>query len=1053
MSGAAADRNLLIGIIALQVDFISRASLIAAMNAWVLKKATPLSQILQDLGALTESRRSLLDALVEEHIKLHDDDPRKSLAAVSSIGSMRDELSRIADPEIQGSLPHVAATRRDLQDDPDRASTLPSVGDSTSAGTRFRILRPHAKGGLGEVFVARDTELNRYVALKEIQDEFADDPRYRARFEFEAEITGGLEHPSIVPVYGLGRTASGRPYYAMRFIRGDSLKEAIRRFHSAEKQSRRDPSRSTLELRGLLARFIDVCDAVAYAHGRGVLHRDLKPGNIMLGRYGQTLVVDWGLAKTMERLQEPTGDEMSELPLRPTSGSAVERTRAGSAVGTPAYMSPEQAAGRLDRLGPRSDVYCLGATLYHLLTGHAPYESEDIGELLHKVLAGDTPRPRMLNPRISPALEAVCVKAMALNLGDRYSSVEEMQADLERWLADEPVVAWREPISLRVRRWARRNRATVTGAAAALLVGMIGLSAVAIVQGRANTTLEAKNHQLTYAYAAASKARKEAETALAETSMAKRATEEALAQSENSRQRAEDVLSFLKDDVLAAARPEGQDGGLGVEVSVRKAVDAAEPKIAETFKNDPAAEADVRDTLGTTYSYLGESPLAIRQYELALDLRRTKLGQDYPGTLTSLNNLAVAYADAGRAADAIKMHEQTLILLEAKLGRRHTDTLTSRNNLAVAYVEAGRTADAIKMHEETLKMSESELGPDHPDTLNRRNNLASAYQHAGRADEAIAMNKRTLSLRESRLGPDHPDTLVSRNNLAEAYHHAGRIAEAISTLETTLHLRESKLGLDHPATLSSLNNLACAYDDAGRTVEAIKLHEMTLRLLETKVGLDHPATLQSRNNLAESYRDAGRTLEAIAMHETTLKLFGSKLGPDHPATLASRNNLAAAYESLGRWADALVLRRDVLARRRNAHVLDGRLVGNDLAGLGANLLSQAKWSEAERVLREGVAILAKATPDGWRRYDAMSLLGGALLGQRLFAEAEPLVIPGYEGLKAREAKIPAPHKPRLAEAAVRVVRLYEGWGSPEMTRAWQRKLGLTDLPNDVFSRP
>ena len=156
-------------------------------------------------------------------------------------------------------------------------------------------------GGLGEVFVARDTELNRDVALKEIQAQFAVEPRFRSRFEFEAEVTGGLEHPGIVPVYGLGHLPDGRPFYAMRFIKGNNLKEAIARFHEAERQPGRDPGQSTLELRELLGRFIDVCDAIAYAHSRGVLHRDLKPGNIMLGKYGETLVVDWGLAKALEQ--------------------------------------------------------------------------------------------------------------------------------------------------------------------------------------------------------------------------------------------------------------------------------------------------------------------------------------------------------------------------------------------------------------------------------------------------------------------------------------------------------------------------------------------------------------------------------------------------------------------------------------------------------------------------------------------------------------------------------------------------------------------------------
>src|SRR5262249_7865960 len=175
---------------------------------------------------------------------------------------------------------------------------VPSVGTPTSSGLRFRILRPHAKGGLGEVFVALDSELNREVALKEIQPRFADHPEARTRFLLEAEITGGLAHPGIVPVYGLGHYADGRPFYAMRFIQGDSLQDAITRLHQAEVPDR-DPGERTLALRGLLGRFIDVCEAVAYAHSRGVLHRDLKPGNVMLGKFGETLVVDWGLAKTV----------------------------------------------------------------------------------------------------------------------------------------------------------------------------------------------------------------------------------------------------------------------------------------------------------------------------------------------------------------------------------------------------------------------------------------------------------------------------------------------------------------------------------------------------------------------------------------------------------------------------------------------------------------------------------------------------------------------------------------------------------------------------------
>jgi serine/threonine-protein kinase len=296
MAAPVADRNLLLGILALQMDFIRRDALIKAMNAWVLEKNKSLGLILLEQKALTADTHALLEALVQKHLALHDNDAEKSLAAVSSVGSLRKDLENIADADVQASLGHVAA-------DP-YATVAPSVGTLTSKGLRFRILRPHAKGGLGEVFVAEDEELHREVALKEIQNRHADNKESRSRFMVEAEITGGLEHPGIVPVYGLGTYADGRPFYAMRFIRGDSLQDAIKRYHQGEPGASATGER-TLELRKLLGRFIDVCQAIQYAHDRGVLHRDLKPGNIMLGKYGETLVVDWGLAKSLDNPGEP----------------------------------------------------------------------------------------------------------------------------------------------------------------------------------------------------------------------------------------------------------------------------------------------------------------------------------------------------------------------------------------------------------------------------------------------------------------------------------------------------------------------------------------------------------------------------------------------------------------------------------------------------------------------------------------------------------------------------------------------------------------------------
>jgi serine/threonine-protein kinase len=422
----AADRNLLFGILALQMDFISRDTLIAAMNAWVLDKARPLGQVLVEGAALRAEDRDLLEAMVRRHLELHGDDAERSLAALSGVGSVQKDLAQVADADVQAGLAHVPAAPGAGEDVP--ASEAATVGRPTSSGLRFRVLRPHARGGLGEVFVARDQELHREVALKQIQDRRADDADSRARFLLEAEITGGLEHPGIVPVYGLGQHADGRPYYAMRFIQGQSLKDAIKAFHQADVPGR-DPGERSVAFRQLLNRFIAVCNAVEYAHARGVIHRDLKPANVMLGKYGETLVVDWGLAKVVGRPEVTTGAD--EATLRPPSAEDSPATQTGAAVGTPAYMAPEQAAGRLDELGPASDVYSLGATLYCLLTGRQPFAKEDVGALLQKVQRGELVPPRQVQGSVPPALEGICLKAMALRPQERYPSPQALADDLE----------------------------------------------------------------------------------------------------------------------------------------------------------------------------------------------------------------------------------------------------------------------------------------------------------------------------------------------------------------------------------------------------------------------------------------------------------------------------------------------------------------------------------------------------------------------------------------------------------------------------------------------
>ncbi len=367
MPAFEAERNLLFGLLAVQTGLIDQKALVTALQTGKGAKEKSLADILDEEGALDAESTALVQALAAKHLAAHGGDLEKSLNSIAAAASTRGILSQFGDPTGTVSLyPVDSGATIEASDGPPRACD-PAVA---AAGQRFRLLRPHARGGLGAVFVALDTELNREVALKQILDRHADDLASRSRFILEAEITGGLEHPGIVPVYGLGIHGDGRPYYAMRFVRGGSLAEAIAGFHAPRAATeaanhtgerpvfeRPEDSRGSrdLELRKLLRRFLDVCNAIDYAHSRGVLHRDIKPANIIVGKHGETLVVDWGLAKATGKGDPAAG----ERTMMPKSGGSSAETLPGYAMGTPAYMSPEQARGEIDQLGPPSDVYSL----------------------------------------------------------------------------------------------------------------------------------------------------------------------------------------------------------------------------------------------------------------------------------------------------------------------------------------------------------------------------------------------------------------------------------------------------------------------------------------------------------------------------------------------------------------------------------------------------------------------------------------------------------------------------------------------------------------------
>jgi serine/threonine protein kinase len=1148
--GAAdAGRNLLFGLLALQNNFTDRDALLSAFSTWVADKSRSVGDILLERGELDGSRHALLSALVSEHLKLHGGDPGQSLAALAVGASTRETIKKVGDPDLDASLSCAgSAATADMDSGGEGAAARYSVDVTGARGRRFRVLRLHDKGGLGAVFVALDSELNREVALKQILDRHADEPANRARFLMEAEITGRLEHPGIVPVYGLGTYEDGRPYYAMRFIRGDSLKDAIAAFH-ADEALQADPGRQALELRKLLRRFLDVCNAIDYAHSRGVLHRDIKPGNVIVGEYGETLVVDWGLAKAHGQPESgPASEGRSPGPLS-VSGSA--RTLPGVALGTPAYMSPEQASGDLDRLGPRSDVYSLGATLYCLLTGRAPFGGGDLKLVLYQVTKGEFPPPRRVAAAVDRALEAICLKAMALRPDDRYATPRALAEDIERWIADEPVTAFPEGPRLKLARWSRRNRAWVRAALAALVVVLLMTAAFAVQQ-----SLSAERER---------KARDNESQALA------------LAQTRLGQvEKANDLLVEIFDDL--DPRSEGTGGQTLIQVLVGR-LEKAAAQLEGTQVADPLKEARLQIALGKSLLHLGNPRKALELFERSRNTRAREVGEvdaatldayshqaeayaetgrpadalamadevlglqtqklgpshpdtlqtrslrafildqlgryaeavaiqeenlklyaatqgpDHPYTLTSLHNLghylakagrtdeavikleevlrlrtarlgpdhpdtlmsrfvlANAYLDTGKLGEAIKIYEETLPLRVAKLGASHPSTTNTRESLAKAYAMARRYAEAIKLDEETLKLRTMAQGPDHPDTLRTRNSLAVRLLDGGRMAEAIPMLAETYKLQTAKLGADHPETLRTRTNHAVALSRAGRMAEAIPELEETLKLRAAKLGHDHPDALSSRDYLASAYSKSGRWADAVRVERETLKITTARFGPDHRTALNSRNDLAVFLANGRHWDEAIPLLEETLRLRTARLGPDHPDTLKSSSNLTAVYESAGRRDAAESIRRARVDRLRKTQGPNSLALAEELSLFAMNLLGQSKWMEAEPILRECLAIAEKAIPDGWPRFSTMSQLGDALLGQGRFAEAEPLVVRGYEGMKARERTIVPGARPRLTEAAARVVRLYEAWGQPGKVEEWKIKLGLAKLPDDVFFSP
>jgi eukaryotic-like serine/threonine-protein kinase len=773
--------NLLFAMLAMQMDFISREDFAAATEEWEANKDRPLDELLLERKLLGREEHGLLMGLMDQLLEAHDDDPLKSVDILATLNATtgheaipREDQKPYNDmmtqPHESGSDPFVLDSHGKMLSDvsgseeysKEHATSAPP-NESNPMGDRFQIIRQHAKGGIGKVSVARDKQLARKVALKELKDDFADIPEYRERFVTEAEITGFLEHPGVAPVYALQHGEDGRPYYAMRFIDGKSLRDAVKELHATSPKTGKE-GLSSLSLRNLLRAFVDVCNTIEFAHSRGVIHRDLKPDNVMLGPYGETLVVDWGLAKRLDGYEQidPSASTLALSSMAPKSGSS-SGTRSGTVVGTPAYMSPEQAEGDVEVIGKPSDIYSLGATLFSILTGEQPFGKSDLHETLESVRNGKFPRPRTIDSSVPKPLESICLKAMALSPSDRYSTPSAMARDIECWMDDESVSVHKERITEHAWRWMRRHKAWTQ--AGCVLILLAAISSVVIAgYARKNFKLSENNLVLT---------EEKAEIAVAYADVAQ------------GMQTAIDIQLTGASEAMRNA-PGLQEVRKGL---LREAVEGY-TLLTELQSDIPELELERGRSflrLGDAHRALLEVDEAVSAYEQAAGIFDLLVGEEPFAGEASLESASarvkqglVLDAELNRLEEADLLYEEAIEILETSLedGEPEDGVLALEMlaavllNQAVLKAKTGDYPESETMlrrsvaHLQSLRDSDSGRVEHDADLCVARTTLADLLKLEGRYVEALSEFEAAISKYDAliQLRPENPDYCELRAN-------------------------------------------------------------------------------------------------------------------------------------------------------------------------------------------------------------------------------------------------------------------------------------------------
>jgi serine/threonine-protein kinase len=859
------------------------------------------------------------------------------------------------------------------------APVPPPPRQSATCVAEYREFRFHAEGGLGEVFVAHGEDLNRDVAMKFIKAQRVHDPDCQRRFFQEAEITGRLEHPGIVPVYSLGHDGDGSPCYAMRFIRGRTLEDAIQEFHGAGGPG---PAGRPHQLRGLIKRLVAVCNTIAYAHSRGVLHRDLKPKNIMLDKYDETLVVDWGLARPFGRSEADRA--LGEQTLTPSSGNSGSGSPTAGVVGTPAYMSPEQADGRWDLVGPPSDVYSLGATLYVLLTGRAPFEGRHLGEVLDRVRRGEFPPPRQVRPRVPGPLDAVCRKSMALKIEDRYPTALALAEDLERWLADEPVTAYRDPLAVRLARWGRRHRTAAVSATALLVMAAAAMTVTTVLVERQKREVVRQKTLAEVNYRYARDAVDQMLTKVGEVDLAD------VPQMEPVRRK---LLEEARRFYLAFLGQRGDDPATRLE----------------------AGRAHRR--LGDIQEMLGDHVGAEQSYRQALGLHRP-LGEESPAEpafrqdlASDLSRIGVVLKKANRFQEAERALRAALDL-RVQLAAEAPDGLDRRQALADALYQwgalmarlPGKRREDEQAYREALALQQQlvEDSRASPEFLREKarylNNLGMLLEGDGRLDQAEDAYREALEIQEALLEreptvPGHRWHLArTSNNLGVLLLAEGRLPDAEAAARKALKLQEA-LAAEFPDVPAYAQELVAAQDNLGLILQA-----------------------RAPGEAEREYRKALKRLESLAARWTNM--------PDIPYQMAITNlNLAFLLEPSDpaeaerTYHQALEIQDRLVARFPDVPEYECAL-GRTLHDLSFLLCSRTDFRGARRLLDQAIRHLRAALEANPRNAAYHEYLGDSL---GLFAKT--LVQLGEHGEAAEAAEQVPGVRPEALEQHLRAAAL------------------------------